>query len=193
MENDFIHYQSHCNKLHVERDHRSLTDNYLCCDKANNSHICDSLHCPYCKVEIKTTTPEKDYSTQKQIYDLVLNGDSENPVYQITYEITAKTVELQDQMILDTIRNIGGTTCEELTFDRGKVLEMLKKHKPVKPLGTDAYPHHLYCPTCYNKTWVLNREILKYTDVQGDICNYCPNCGQKIDWSDYITQKGERK
>lgn len=58
----------------------------------------------------------------------------------------------------------------------------LEKQIPKKPKETDAYPHKLYCPTCY-WTFYFNKENADgYRRMH--MFTYCPECGQAIDWSD---------
>ena len=58
----------------------------------------------------------------------------------------------------------------------------LEKQIPKKPSETDAYPHRLYCPNCYF-TFCFNKENLDAIK-QMQMYNYCPDCGQALDWSD---------
>lgn len=67
------------------------------------------------------------------------------------------------------------------------VSERLKKQIAKKPLGVDLHGknsgniHKWVCPIC--ETFLSNRR--KVTEGHNYfIPNYCPVCGQKIDWSD---------
>ena len=67
------------------------------------------------------------------------------------------------------------------------VSERLKKQIAKKPLGVDLHGkksgniHNWVCPIC--ETFLSNRR--KVTEEHNNfIPNYCPVCGQKIDWSD---------
>lgn len=55
--------------------------------------------------------------------------------------------------------------------------ELIEKATPKKPTEADAYEENSYCawlcPTC-GRTHINNYPL-----------NYCSDCGQKIDWSDY--------
>ena len=55
--------------------------------------------------------------------------------------------------------------------------ELVDKETPMKPDGCEyEWRHGAYgwiCPRCL-------RDVISSTTP-----NYCPNCGQKIDWSDY--------
>lgn len=58
-----------------------------------------------------------------------------------------------------------------------RIEELVDKETPVKPIVEDArkfgysYGHSYICPEC-NKVYVNVKH------------NYCPNCGQKLDWSE---------
>lgn len=143
--------------------------------------------------ELKNTSVGADYTTQQNLYELLLKTDLEavdDPLYQIISSINAKIVEQQDQIILDTIRRIGDTVYHDLTFDRSKVWDMLKKYKAEKVQMSDKYPYELYCPSC---AYTLARNGKVFLSIisgrsKNDV-KYCSNCGQKLDWSDYMRRK----
>lgn len=68
--------------------------------------------------------------------------------------------------------------------DLVSAIEAIEMRIPKKPAETDAYPHRVYCSTdeC-GFTFAFNKELV---EVMGDLlqCQYCPKCGQAIDWSD---------
>lgn len=71
----------------------------------------------------------------------------------------------------------------EEAFDRA--IECVKYQIPQKPGRTEAYPHRLYCPRCY---WTF---FFNEADWLRDMFKYCPECGQKIDWSGWKEHKSE--
>lgn len=142
------------------------------------------------KFEIKSTSPDADYSAQKHFYQLLIGTDDiENPVSKIVEQITSSIVEDQEKVIMERLCEIGGTTYRDITIDKNKVLDMFKRNTATKVLRTDAYPHRLYCPNCYH-TLLHNEDNMSFYHEK--ISNNCPACGQKLDWSDYIL-KGENK
>ena len=55
-------------------------------------------------------------------------------------------------------------------------IEFLEKQKELKPVEWDDNTgHNIVCSVCRN-------------DISGweEYPNYCPNCGQRIDWSEHI-------
>ena len=58
--------------------------------------------------------------------------------------------------------------------------ELVEKETPMKPKSKlygitgegETFMYH-YCPIC------------GFYSVEKDYANYCPNCGQKLDWSDW--------
>lgn len=54
-------------------------------------------------------------------------------------------------------------------------LKALEKQIPKKPIGDLGSVPHYRCPYC-------NRAVKLYKNDRG--FDFCPDCGQKIDWSD---------
>lgn len=70
--------------------------------------------------------------------------------------------------------------------DYNKLKERIEKQKAKKPLGVDLHKKesgniHLWvCPIC--EIFLLGRRM---ADEKPSLHpNYCPGCGQKLDWSD---------
>lgn len=61
-------------------------------------------------------------------------------------------------------------------------IEAIEKQIPKKIKETDAYPHRLYCPTCYC-TLMRNKDNESLNSIKEAI-KYCYNCGQSIDFSE---------
>lgn len=142
---------------------------------------------PYADIRLKP-----DSKTLAKIVEEANKDDSPDPVYQVIREISAKAVEMQENIIMSTIQTIGGTTYADITIDKNKVLDMLRKynarnvkHEVFKtseesPLHNDTYK----CPTCLRilyKTMSIHNKVQNYT---GNLSEYCPFCGQKLDWSE---------
>lgn len=74
----------------------------------------------------------------------------------------------------------------ETEEDYKVLLERLEKQKAKKPLGVDLHKKesgniHLWvCPIC--ETFLSGRRMAD--EKKSFPPNYCPRCGQKIDWSD---------
>ena len=70
--------------------------------------------------------------------------------------------------------------------DYNKLKERIEKQKAKKPLGVDLHKKesgniHLWvCPIC--EIFLLGRRMAD--EKKSFHPNYCPGCGQKIDWSD---------
>ena len=64
--------------------------------------------------------------------------------------------------------------------------QLIARQKSKKPLGVDLYGkangniYKYVCPIC--KIFLLGRRMTREEPSLRP--NYCPNCGQKIDWSD---------
>ena len=98
-------------------------------------------------------------------------------IQQMILHFSAKITEKQDEIIMQTIQEIGGETFREITIDKHKVLEALSdyvnkqkgaevaevKHGEWEKRGFDGHN----CSVC----GALN-------DID---TNYCPNCGAKMD------------
>lgn len=111
---------------------------------------------------------------------LEIDDSCENVMCTMTHEIITEVVEKQDEIIMHQIQVIGGEVYEKFTFDKNKVRDMLRKYNATRPKRTDAYPHRLYCPTCYH-TLVFNEE--NQDSVRANLyLNNCPACGQTLDW-----------
>lgn len=65
----------------------------------------------------------------------------------------------------------------------GDLLKMIYNAPTIDPvkhgrwLRTDAYPHRIYCSSCF-MTFIRNDEFLCLDDIPH---NYCPNCGARMD------------
>ena len=59
-----------------------------------------------------------------------------------------------------------------LFYLKNKYNELVERATPKKPYLQDDEDDILLCPTC-NEDFIDNH-----------ISNYCPNCGQALDWSD---------
>ena len=65
--------------------------------------------------------------------------------------------------------------CTPNDFVINKAIEALEKQIPKRPTG--SYPHCPYCNSDMIEIWMGGG----FSETQ---LNYCPNCGQAIDWSD---------
>lgn len=54
--------------------------------------------------------------------------------------------------------------------------ECIEKQIPKKPIHKHK---NYYCPTCKDDTWILWDDA-----IPNEVDNFCPICGQAIDWSD---------
>lgn len=48
--------------------------------------------------------------------------------------------------------------------------------KPIQPFGTHSYK----CPSCY---LFVAHEVDDNCDLENEMADWCPYCGQKLDWS----------
>ena len=76
-------------------------------------------------------------------------------------------VERQDEMLMQVIQTIGGRKYSDITVDKNKTLEALRKATAIHP----------------KKYSVCGNEYCNAELVKGQ--NYCSVCGQKADWSLY--------
>ena len=61
-----------------------------------------------------------------------------------------------------------------------KSIEALEKQipkKPIQPFGTHSYK----CPVCY---LFVAHEVSDNCDLENEMAEWCPYCGQKLDWSE---------
>lgn len=101
--------------------------------------------------------------------------------YTCVQKFLCELNELQEEMILKTIQEIGGETYHHITIHPSKVLEAFRNYTVTKPIvwgdGYDDKGELIYdmydCPNC-GETYELY-----YTHHK-----HCPECGQKLDWSE---------
>ena len=105
-------------------------------------------------------------------------------LYKITCHIQAKITEKQEEVIMQSIQEIGGDKFYEITFDRNKVIEALTMYK-----NKDKYAEVVHgewiddkhnrarkiCSICFNSRPRENDHEFR------SATNYCPNCGAKMD------------
>ena len=60
------------------------------------------------------------------------NEEIENPVYTLTHEFCIRQVEKQEELIMQTIQNIGGNTHTDITLDKNKILEAFEMYKTMQ-------------------------------------------------------------
>lgn len=61
--------------------------------------------------------------------------------------------------------------------DADKVAEMLKEQEPVKPVvNQDEW----VCGCC--GSWLERQRMIHPGAILHDLCEYCPQCGKKVDW-----------
>ena len=155
-----------------------------CSHEDNLSQLCTPEKCPkgpYPKFKWDHSNCKPLAHGVKFVIDETL---ADSPMYKITKQISSAIVECQEDIIMSRIHEIGGDTYEEITVDKEKVLDMLRKYTLTKVKATDAYPHRLYCPTCYH-TLVYNAKNLDSCRSR-DILNNCSACGQRLDWSEFV-------
>ena len=80
-------------------------------------------------------------------------------------------------------KNLDGKASDdvkELEFDFDRAINALEKQMPKKPKMRHLKPYD-----SYNDGWCPNCEAYVNEDSE---YKYCPNCGQKLDWSDESEQ-----
>lgn len=108
-------------------------------------------------------------------------------LYKITCNIQAKIAEKQEEVIMQTIQEIGGDKFCEITFDRNKVIEALTMYKNKdkyaevkhaswkwgKGLGGQ---YGIWCTNC-GAGWTDSPNA-EWIALEHD---YCGKCGAKMD------------
>lgn len=98
-------------------------------------------------------------------------------IHSFINDMCVKIVDCQDQAIMRAIRIIGGGKYEEITIDKGKIVDMLERNTPRKvvrgpdhKVGMTVEPH-FECPKCsgYMSGYFLRK--------------FCGECGQALDWN----------
>lgn len=109
-------------------------------------------------------------------------GTFESPVLENSFleKIRVDIVEKTDYMILQAINTIGGKRYRHITVDKNKILEALDKATPRTVIPESTCKLLVCCPRCRMPyAPYRGRKLEKlYTT------NYCPKCGQKLDWSE---------
>lgn len=105
-------------------------------------------------------------------------------VYEMVRKFSAEVVEEQDNIIMQTVQQIGGEEYSHITIDKNKVLDAFKKQMPRKPKFEDEKDYwgnivggRYRCSEC--DRFICHAEELRPEEYYP----YC-HCGQKIDWSD---------
>lgn len=109
------------------------------------------------------------------IHDFKMPEDGIGPITNIAAEIITKYVELKDNIIMQSIRNISDPMHEEILIDKWKVREALDNFvkRPVEVrTSLENGRRRVHCPSCDN------HQLFEY-------CNFCSECGQHLDWEDY--------
>ena len=75
--------------------------------------------------------------------------------------------ELNNSIISYEVQNPNNITCDLTTEVLDVAIQALEKQIQKKPIDRCIYKE---CPTCGN--------------VEIEFCKHCPDCGQKLDWSD---------
>lgn len=101
-------------------------------------------------------------------------------MYNITARIIAEFNNQQEEFICKQIAKIGEEYGIEFVFNKEKIADAIKHRIAKKVNVTDAYPHKVYCPSCYMNL-CLNVEAIRDTK---HVPSYCSMCGQYLDWSD---------
>ncbi len=102
------------------------------------------------------------------------------------YNIQAKISEKKEEIIMQTIREIGGETFYEITIDRDKVLEALTMYKNKDDYVEVKHGEWIKKPYISRllKRTVKNEYIVTCSVCGFDsICesNYCRKCGAKME------------
>ena len=69
--------------------------------------------------------------------------------------------------------------------DIGLIIEGVEKQirkKPFQPFGT----HSFKCSNCFG---IIAQEVSDNCDLESEMAEWCPYCGQKLDWSETDEKK----
>lgn len=100
--------------------------------------------------------------------------DVEKYIMEAVEHISCAVVEKQEQLIWQTVQQIGGDRYHTITIDKGKVLNAFKKYTPATPVHDKHDMHCFHCPSC-------GIAVKKYRNSPK--MPYCGWCGQALDWS----------
>lgn len=94
-------------------------------------------------------------------------------IQQMILHFSAKITEKQDEIIMQTIQEIGGETFREITLDKHKVLEALRDYvNKQKGAEVEEVKHG---------EWILKSEIRRFfEEVDEDFYVECPFCKRAI-------------
>mgnify|MGYP001811008199 CR=1 FL=1 len=83
------------------------------------------------------------------------------------YQEALNRLKIKSLYYADTLTQLRATKVEsEIIEDKKTVQELVDRATPMKP----TYEHALFCDKCFNQ--VVTKDM-----------NFCPNCGQALDWS----------
>ena len=97
--------------------------------------------------------------------DLIMDHDLMG-IDNVINKITTSVTETQDEFIFKTISNWWMHETQRV-ISKEQLIEALTKQKPKSPVVMDLF---LVCGSC-------EKDILRRY-------NYCPYCGQKVDWNE---------
>lgn len=100
-----------------------------------------------------------------------------NDIYDLVINFSSKIVEMQDEIIMQTIQNIGGEEFHQITVDKNKVKEALCDY--VKKQNNKAdFVEVVRCKNC------------KHANEYGTICRY--SVGRAVE-PEHFCSYGERR
>lgn len=111
-----------------------------------------------------------------------LTKDLKTPHDDTTYSDAVKDAVDREDIVLTKLKHY--EDLEELGYDTIEMKKLIDRDITKKPITFQN--HHIkqhICPNCGFQ--VINKQLDRSswsTDKVISITNYCPNCGQKLDW-----------
>lgn len=104
--------------------------------------------------------------------DLVMKDNPLDPVCNIVNRISTKVAETNDEFIFTTVSDWWFSQTQ-YKISKKHLIDALTKQRPVKPcIAREDDEFYWKCGTCFKS-------------MRG--FDYCPHCGQKVDWDDERT------
>ena len=119
---------------------------------------------------------------------------NENDIVQtVMNRFRVDVTEKQDELIMSAVQQIGGTTYQDITIDKSKVIEALGKYVPKRVVVNvrsriDVPTIVTYsCPIC-KRSILSTYQRCELDKVRNESFKsehrYCNFCGQHLDWAD---------
>lgn len=116
-----------------------------------------------------------------------LTKDLKTPHDDTTYNDVVKDAVDREDIVLTKLKHY--EDLEELGYDSIEMKKLIDRDiakKPIICLNQAVQYGGVYYYKCHNCGMKINKTLFEVSDISmrfiTSLTNYCPNCGQKLDW-----------